>query len=104
MQIEYTPELLPPVQYDEDEILILGGKFADGFTKQFFEELRIDHEGSIRDVVADTVETVMRDYQGDADVPLPKDLLSQMQKSAEAIATEVMADILNNLDVGGEGF
>lgn len=65
-------------KYDDDEVLIFGGKFADEFTNRFFSAMRHKIGEAVRNAVADNVETVMRNHIGYAEVPLPAALREAM--------------------------
>lgn len=80
--------------YDSDEVLILSGKFADKFTVNFFSQLRDQFEEQVRNAVADGVEEVMREWRGDADVPLPEALVERMLDAGYAVANGRLAALL----------
>lgn len=89
-------------KYDEDEVMIFAGRFADQFTAVFFSKMQAEHADEVRNSVANAAEDVMRSYPGDAAVPLPKDLLAGMKSVADTVATARLTAILN--EDGGEGF
>ncbi len=93
---------VPNPKYDSDEILILAGKFADQHNATFFSQVLSKNGDKLRNAVADAVENVMRDYTGVADVPLPKDLLADMTRVADTVATAQLTAALN--PIGGTGF
>lgn len=73
-------------KYDEDEIMILSGQFADHFQN----EHRLTDEK--RNLVADRVERIMAEYTGPNRVPLPGDLVDEMEREAlAAIGTAPVA-------------
>lgn len=81
-------------KYDEDEILIFSGKFADEFTRRFFSAVQNKVGEIVRNAVADNVESVMKNYKGDGLVPLPADLKADMHFSALDAAVIALRDQL----------
>jgi predicted amino acid dehydrogenase len=72
-------------KYDEDEILIFAGKFAD----EFVWTLPISQQSdALRNRIADRAEVVMKDWDGSPRVPLPEELLDRMR----AVAKQVVED------------
>jgi hypothetical protein len=81
-------------KYDEDEVLIFSGKFADKFTERFFEALKDTYSETMRNTVADSVEKVMKGYDKYAEVPLPEDLQEAMADAGVNTAVSFLKLVL----------
>jgi nicotinamidase-related amidase len=71
--------------YSEDEVLIFAGAFADECVKRTFPDLVEDEFDRVRNLIADAVEPLIRNYDGFPSVPLPKWLRVDMDIEAHRV-------------------
>jgi len=84
-------------RYSDDEIMIFAGQVADAVLKSQRREYEYaldkldgfeDMLDEARNAAADEAERVLRDYDGAATSPLPKNLLMKMASSASYVFAE----------------
>lgn len=70
-------------KYDDDEAMIIAGKFADRMTELFFDRLKSGAEEAARNYIADLLEVDIKYYAGAAEGELPDELRQRMTRNAE---------------------
>lgn len=82
-----------PSHYSDDEVMIFAGKVADQYMERRFgssvEELNETIHDDIRNNIAEAMESVMRDWEGQADAPLAVELVERMNLAGDAVVRSI---------------